>query len=171
MLLKSCRGCGKLIPQALKMCQGCMEKEPSRHMEYNKAHRDRRAAEFYVSREWKAMRACIIGVYDNIDIYALYVQGELLPCDAVHHIVELEEDWEQRLNPLNLIPLSQKTHNIITALYRESRASKKAAQKKLYSLIERHFREAGGYKKVLSDAFLVAPPFSSEKTPHGNFGE
>ena len=33
-----------------------------------------------------------------------------------------------------------------------------ATQKQLRSLIEYHFREAGGYKKVLCDSFLVAPP-------------
>lgn len=73
-------------------------------------------------------------------------------------IVELEDDWEQRLNPFNLIPLNHKTHNTITALYKQSKASMRATQKQLRSLIEYHFREAGGYKKVLCDSFLVAPP-------------
>lgn len=49
------------------------------------------------------MRERIIEVYDNVDIYALYVENELLTCEPVHHIVELEDDWEQRLNPFNLI--------------------------------------------------------------------
>ena len=44
------------------------------------------------------MRERIIEVYDNVDIYALYVEHELLTCNPVHHIVELEDDWEQRLN-------------------------------------------------------------------------
>ena len=57
------------------------------------------------------MRERIIEVYDNVDIYALYVENELLTCEPVHHIVELEDDWEQRLNPFNLIPLNHKTHN------------------------------------------------------------
>ena len=52
------------------------------------------------------MRERIIEVYDNVDIYALYVENELLTCEPVHHIVELEDDWEQRLNPFNLIPLN-----------------------------------------------------------------
>ena len=82
----------------------------------------------------------------------------LTDSDPVHHIIELEEDWEQRLNPLNLIPLSLKTHNTITALYKKSNASMKATQAQLRSLIEYHFREAGGHEKVLRDRFLVAPP-------------
>ena len=56
------------------------------------------------------MRERIIEVYDNVDIYALYVEHELLTCNPVHHIIELEDDWEQRLNPFNLIPLNHKTH-------------------------------------------------------------
>nr|DAS24200.1 MAG TPA: HNH endonuclease [Caudoviricetes sp.] len=138
--------------------QACEQRQQSRHMIYNNTRRDKRAAEFYVSKEWRAMRERIIEVYDNVDIYALYVENELLTCEPVHHIVELEDDWEQRLNPFNLIPLNHKTHNTITALYKQSKASMRATQKQLRSLIEYHFREAGGYKKVLCDSFLVAPP-------------
>lgn len=168
MLLKSCR-CGKLIPQSMKMCEECeqrQQEQPSRHMTYNNTRRDARAAAFYLSKEWRAMRECIINVYDNIDIYALYIEHEILPCEQVHHIIELEDDWEQRLNPLNLIPLNQRTHNTVTALYKKSKASMKATQIQIRSLIERHFQEAGGYKKVLSDAKLVAPPlFFRENSP------
>ena len=88
MLLKSCR-CGKLIPQSMKMCEECEQRQQSRHMIYNNTRRDERAAEFYVSKEWRAMRERIIEVYDNIDIYALYVEHELLTCNPVHHILSL----------------------------------------------------------------------------------
>ena len=157
LLLKSCK-CGKLISQSLKMCKECEGKYPSRHVIYNNTKRSKTAAEFYLSKEWRAMRTCIINVFDNIDIYALYMEHELLTCEMVHHIVELEEDWEQRLNPLNLVPLNQRTHNKITALYKQSKSSMKTTQKQLRELIEYHFKEVGGYQKVLCDFFLVAPP-------------
>ena len=158
VLLKTCKGCGKLIPQSIKMCELCEAKTPSRYVVYNNTRRDPKAAEFYISREWRIMRQCIINVFDNVDIYALYVRHELLTCEPVHHIVELEEDWEQRLNPLNLIPLNQSSHSIITALYKQSKASMKATQTQLRSLIEYHFREAGGYEKVLANMNLVTRP-------------
>lgn len=168
MLLKSCR-CGKLIPQSLRMCEECEQKQQSRHVTYNNTRRDQRAAEFYISKEWRAIRPVIMSVFGYVDIYALYVLHELETLDEsdpIHHIVELEEDWEQRLNPLNLIPLKQRTHNTITALYKQSRASMIETQKQLRSLIEYHFREAGGYEKVLSNSFLVAPPlFLRENSP------
>ncbi len=161
MLLKSCR-CGKLIPQSMKMCAECERRQQSRYVVYNNTRRDQRAAEFYVSKEWRALRPVIMSVYGHVDIYALYVLHELKTLeesDPIHHIIELEEDWEQRLNPLNLIPLKHETHSTITALYKQSNASMRATQKQLRSLIEYHFQEAGGYEKVLSDAYLVTPPF------------
>ena len=155
-----------MIPQSLKLCEICEQKQQSRHVIYNNTRRNKKAAEFYISKEWRTMRECIIRMFDNVDIYALYVEHEFLTCEPVHHIIELEEDWEQRLNPLNLIPLNHKTHNTITALYKQSKASMRTTQNQLRSLIEYHFREVGGYKKVLSDSFLVAPPlFFGENSP------
>ena len=165
---ETCR-CGKLIPQSAKMCEECERRQQSRHMIYNNTRRDKRAAEFYLSKEWRDLRPVIMSVYEYVDIYALYVEHQLITLkdsDPIHHIIELEDDWEQRLNPLNLIPLSHRTHNTITALYKQSKESMRATQKQLRSLIEYHFREAGGYKKVLCDSFLVAPPlYLGENSP------
>lgn len=59
--------------------------------------------------------------------------------------------------------------NAITALYKQSNASMKATQTQLRSLIDYHFKEAGGYEKVLCDRFLVAPPlFFGENSPREN---
>lgn len=178
MLLKSCR-CGKLIPQSIKMCEECAKRQQenkagqqSRYVVYNNTKRNQKTAEFYLSREWRALRPVIKSVYGYMDIYALYVLKEIKTLeefDPIHHIVELDEDWEQRLNPLNLIPLKKETHSIITALYKKSKESMKATQTQLRALIEYHFREAGGYEKVLSDAFLVTPPSNLwRKLPTGN---
>lgn len=172
VLLKACKGCGRLIQQALTMCEQCEARQQSRHVTYNNTRRDPRAAEFYLSKEWRELRPVIMSVYEYVDIYALYVEHQLITLkdsDPIHHIIELEEDWEQRLNPLNLIPLSHRTHNTITALYKQSNASMKVTQTQLRSLIDYHFKEAGGYEKVLCDRFLVAPPlFFGENSPREN---
>lgn len=100
-------------------------------------------------------------VYDHIDIYALYVMDELIPLkpsDPIHHIIELEEDWNQRLNPLNLFPVSHNTHNIITALYKQDKETMRATQARIRKVIVQHFKEAGGIEKVLSGFTEVAPP-------------
>ena len=172
MLLKECRGCGKLIPASQKYCEECEARRASRHMEYNRTRRDKRAAEFYLSKEWRCLRPVIMSVYNHIDIYALYVDNELITLnnsDPIHHIVELEEDWNQRLNPLNLIPLSKASHNRITRLYKQDKSTMIATQKQLKSIIDNHFKEAGGVEKVFSDRFLVAPPhFLGENSPREN---
>lgn len=160
MLYKVCR-CGELIPQGIRLCEKCEEKEQSRHVIYNNTRRDKRAAEFYVSKEWRAMRPVIMNVFDYIDIYALHVLGELITLresDPIHHIVELEDSWEQRLNPMNLLPTSIRTHNTITALYKKDKATMRATQTRIRQVIECHFKEAGGINKVLERFSLVAPP-------------
>lgn len=160
MLYKVCR-CGVMIPQTMKMCEKCEQRQQSRHVVYNNTRRDKRAAEFYISKQWQAIRPIMQAVYGYIDIYALYVFEELIPLkksDPVHHIVELEDDWEQRLNPLNLLPVSHNTHNIITALYKEDKATMRATQTRIRQVIVQHFQEAGGIEKVLNQFGLVAPP-------------
>lgn len=162
MLLKLCR-CGRLIPQSIKMCEQCeaAEQERSRHVIYNETRRDSRAAEFYISKEWRTMRPIIVSVYDSIDIYALYVLGKLKvlsKSDPIHHIIELEDDWSKRLDPFNLLPASHETHNTITALYKKDKATMKATQAQIRDIIAHHFKEAGGIEKVLYKAGLVAPP-------------
>ena len=154
------------------MCEECEKVQQSRYAVYNHTRRDPRAAAFYLSKEWRALRPVIMSIYGYVDIYALYVEQQLITLkdsDPIHHIVELEDDWNQRLNPLNLIPLSHSTHSAITARYKQSKASMTAAQKQLRSLIELHFKDAGGYEKVLSDAFLVTCPlFLGENSPREN---
>ncbi len=168
MLYKVCR-CGVMIPQTMKMCERCERRQQSRHVVYNNTRRDKRAAEFYLSKEWRAIRPVMMAVYDYIDIYALYELGELITLkdsDPIHHIVELEDDWNQRLNPLNLLPVSQATHNAITALYKQDKATMRAMQTKIRQVISRHFEEAGGIEKVLNRFSKVAPiPRLGENSP------
>ena len=79
LLYKVCR-CGKLIPQTMRLCEQCEEREQSRHVIYNNTRRDQRAAEFYVSKEWREIRPVIMSVYDYIDIYAQRIRP-----DSSHH--------------------------------------------------------------------------------------
>ena len=69
----------------------------SRHMEYNLFRRNKKTAQFYVSKEWRAMRGYILSRYDGLDLYAFHVQHRIATADMVHHIVEIEDDWNRRL--------------------------------------------------------------------------
>lgn len=146
MLFHKCR-CGALIPQNRDICEACaehMEEQPSRHMEYNMYRRNKKTAAFYVSGAWRKTRAETIRRFDGIDIYAYYVKHEVQTADMVHHIIPIEDNWSKRLDMSNLIPLSNHSHGVIEALYSRDSRSKKATQKLLFDLIERHKDMAGG---------------------------
>lgn len=166
MLLHLCR-CGKPIPQGTAMCEVCQARHGSRHMIYNRQERSKKSAAFYCSRAWRVVRQMMIDLYDGVDIVAFYEDEEVVDADRVHHVVELEEAWELRLDPMNLIPMSNATHTRITAEYKASRERMEACQRRLISYRDRWFADRGGIEKVLQAAGLVAPPFSVEKTPHG----
>lgn len=155
MLWKRCR-CGVLIPQGMKECAACTagtaKGQKSRHMEYNQYRRDRKAAAFYISTEWRKVREYILKLYDGMDLYAYYVQHRIMTADMVHHIVELDEDWKRRLDPINLFPLSNGNHGIISALYKKEE-TKKQTQKQLQEIIRKHWEEVGGIEKVLYGLF------------------
>lgn len=146
MLFHKCR-CGALIPQNMAACKDCQEnasRQQSRHMEYNRYRRNKRAAAFYVSAEWRKQRANVIRNFDGVDLYAFYVLHEIRTADMVHHITPLEDDWNRRLDASNLIPLSNHSHGMIEAMYSKDEQTKKETQKLLYSLIERHRQATGG---------------------------
>lgn len=134
MLLHMCR-CGKLIPQAMKLCEGCEAKAGQRYKDYNEHRRDSRTAAFYVSREWRQTRGNVLAAYDYIDLYALHILHEIRRADTVHHITELTEDWGRRLDTSNLIPLASATHNAIHTLYDRDAATKAQTQASLRELL------------------------------------
>lgn len=151
MLLHRCR-CGAMIPQGIQLCEACEEGssgQQSRHMEYNRYRRNKKTAAFYVSNEWRGLRAYALALYDGLDLYAYYVQKKIMTADMVHHIVEVEDDWSLRLTVSNLFPLSNQNHGIISALYRKDEATKKQTQAQLEAIILKHWEGHGGYEKVL----------------------
>lgn len=145
VLYHKCR-CGAKIPQGMAVCERCEAEEnkrgKTRHDLYNEYRRDKRKAAFYVSPEWRRKRAEVIAKYNNIDIYAFYELRRIETADMVHHIIPIEEDWEQRLDANNLIPLSNKNHGIIEAMYKDN--AKREATKALLFGLKKRYEETGG---------------------------
>lgn len=149
-MFHKCR-CGALIPQNIAECEVCAGRasgQQSRHMEYNTHRRNKKAAAFYVSSEWRKTRAEAIRRFDGIDIYAFYALHEIQTADMVHHIVPIEDDWNRRLDIANLIPLSNRNHGIIEGLYNKDEQTKKATQKMLYELLDVAKKRQGECEKV-----------------------
>lgn len=137
MLYHRCR-CGAIIPIGTDLCERCAgqrNSETSRHMQYNKSRRDKKAAEFYVSPEWRKLREKVLADFDHVDLYAYYVRHRIEPAEMVHHIVEVSEDWSRRLDPENLFPMSTKSHGIVSNLYKDPE-TKKQTQKLLIGILE-----------------------------------
>jgi len=151
VLLHTCRY-GALIPHGASLCStfaAASEGTNSRHMQYNRTRRNSKAAAFYVSGEWRPVRANTLRLYDGLDIYAYYIQHRIATADMVHHIIELDEDWSRRIDMTNLLPLSNQNHGIISALYEKDEATKRQTQQLLFGLIASHWKDAGGIEKVL----------------------
>lgn len=120
-LYKLCR-CGKRIEYMDKHCSGCtveVEKEKKdsvrrydKEVRYSKENK--RYAEFYHSKAWITLSEVVKLSRNGIDIYAYYVDGEIVEATISHHLREIKKDgWEDRLNKDKLIGLSHTSHEKI----------------------------------------------------------
>lgn len=112
MIWKRCSRCGKRLPTGVT-CD-CIKQ---RHKEYNQYSRDKTSADFYDSTDWKKMRKRVMQIYDGMDLYLYETTGEVVAAETVHHIEPLKDNWDKRLDVMNLIPVSASTHNQIHKLY------------------------------------------------------
>lgn len=86
---------------------------------YNKNRADKELIKFYQSKDWKMARDYIINYYCGIDIYALGVNGKIVPCNklTVHHIITYKDNPSLGLDINNLVPVSDFSHSQIHKLY------------------------------------------------------
>ena len=141
MLTKLCR-CGSKVKVGEK-CPACGY---DRHKAYDNNSRDEKTKKFYKSTHWTTLSKQTRIRYHNIDLYQLYKYRRLVPSDMVHHIIPVKEDWDKRLDPDNLIPLSHKSHAEIEREYERGPEYKAVISRELVRYVEM-FRE-GDVKKV-----------------------
>lgn len=137
-------GCNTIIPFTETYCTKHKilkkNKEKERYKIYNALYRDKKTTGFYHSKEWLRIRNYIINNY-VLDLYAFYIQHRIVYANTVHHIVELKECWDKRLDINNLIPLHKSTHSKIHKLYEKN---KDETQKLLYKLLDKYKKEYKG---------------------------
>lgn len=138
MLYKHCR-CGKLIEYSSGKCQECKAKDEeaykARRKKYRSNHKPDRELKFYNTKEWINLRNHIVNSYLNMSIYSYYKDGKVVPSEVVHHIVEVRDDWSQRLNKLNLMPVTRAEHQEIHA--RMDREGKEKIQAELNEMLKK----------------------------------
>ena len=129
-------GCNRIISGHEKYCEehkvlfeiNCKEK----HRHYKKFRRDKREQSFYNSKQWKMLRDFIAVKYKGLCIWSYLIEDNIVSADVNHHIVPVKDDWSKRLDIYNIIPLSNRTHNMIHELYKKD---KEGTQKILKDLI------------------------------------
>lgn len=143
-VLKKICTCGKVIDYNKQCCNECEIKRQQfrsqRNKHYDKNIRDKESAAFYNSTEWEKTRAEVLRKYKGLDLYEYYVNKKIVYADTTHHIIELKENWNKRLEISNLFPLSSGNHSMIHKLYKKD---KQGTQKLLFELLKRWENEYG----------------------------
>jgi 5-methylcytosine-specific restriction enzyme A len=77
---------------------------------YDKYQRDRRSTLFYRSGAWRKLRTYIYNKQHGLCQRCLQ-RGKVVRADVVHHIEEIKEAWDKRLDEDNLECLCHDCHN------------------------------------------------------------
>lgn len=126
--LCSYSGCNVLVDYGTKYCYKHRTKDKERYKDYRRSRlrdeEEKARQEFYNSVEWKNIRDLAIKKCFGIDIVEYYKTGQIIMGYTVHHIVELKDDWNKRLDINNLIYLSQENHLRIHKMMERSKEDK-----------------------------------------------
>jgi hypothetical protein len=92
--------------------------------------------DFYNSGMWKDFRESTAVHQFGLDLIE-WNKGRVVDAETYHHIEEVREAWDKRLDKDNVIGMTQDNHNKIHALMKRSKKDKEAIQKALKELIVR----------------------------------
>lgn len=145
--LCSYSGCNTLIDYRTKYCDKHRTKDRDRYKDYRRNRlqdkEEKSRQDFYNSLEWKNVRDLAIRKCFGIDIVEYYKTGQIIMGYTVHHIVELKDDWNRRLDINNLIYLSQENHLRIHKIMEQSKEDKEKVTEMLLGLKDRFEQEFG----------------------------
>lgn len=137
-------GCNRIIAGDKKYCDehelNIEQQRKENYKSYDSNRKNDREWQFYKSKEWLKLRNYILFKYFCFDIYCLHVEHRIECANTVHHIIEIREDWNKRLDIGNMFPCSIETHNVIHKLYAQD---KEGTQRLLKELIKKHCEEFG----------------------------
>lgn len=107
-----CSSCRKRILKGTK-CE-CRKDAYKRYDKEVRRNEDNlRYTNFYNSIAWIRLSKQIKNKYNGMCISCLLDYLIIKPCDVVHHIETIRDDWDKRLDEKNLIPLCHGCHNNI----------------------------------------------------------
>lgn len=134
-LKKICR-CGKIIDLGDGICTECKSKQQQRtkerHKQYKSNRNDRREQKFYTSKEWLQLKEHLKVKYKGLCLWSYFIDNKIVMADVNHHIEPVKESWNKRLDIYNVIPLSNRMHQIIHKKYE---TDKEKTQQELRELL------------------------------------
>lgn len=131
-------GCNNLIDKSEIYCIKHKKNEKIErqiyYKNYDEQRKDTKEYKFYKTKEWVRVREYILREHKGIDLYEYYVNSKIVFANTVHHIEELEINWDLRLEESNLIPVSEATHAMIHSAYKQGKEECENMKKLLKSL-------------------------------------
>jgi 5-methylcytosine-specific restriction endonuclease McrA len=150
-ILKQCswHGCTKIVADGISYCDYHAnkydKKQKERYKEYSNRRRldaeQKKYQDFYSSDDWKRVRQAVISDYLGMDILEYYRTGRIVEGERIHHIIELSEDFNCRLDVGNLIYLTEQNHRRVHVEYDKSDKDKEKMQKMLFELLDKFYKE------------------------------
>lgn len=116
-----CSKCGKKIPVGTK-CKSCTKETYRQYKHYRK---DKKEQQFYSTKQWLTLSE-IIKRHSLGMCLCCWDKGIIEECTVTHHIVELKEDWNKRLDKDNLIALCSSCHGKVHKEYIKNKAIEQA---------------------------------------------
>ena len=101
------------MPQRVPTFRAAVPAAASRHKEYDQAQRDRDAKRFYNSSAWVKLRRMHLRASPLC--VQCQAQGRDTPATHVHHIAEVLDDADARLDESNLRSLCHSHHSALHA--------------------------------------------------------
>lgn len=149
--LKLCShcSCSRVVELGQKYCAYHQHKHMIEQRKKYREYQQRRLSDyneaklqaFYQSGDWERLKEAVKASCYHIDIFEYYLTGKIVEGETVHHILELREHWDSRLDINNMIYLTNKNHKLIHNKYNKGNKEKLKVQKILFGLIERFEKE------------------------------
>lgn len=154
MIIKFCPRCSKnKIRYTEKYCEECTivvaEEQRKRYRSYNRERysnkEEQKYVKFYSSNLWinerDAIKArdcglclpCFYSLFNGKQV--IYKGEDTGSSDYIHHIKELREDWNSRLDSNNLISVCSSHHDSIHREYNKGSKEKEQMQKALRDIL------------------------------------
>lgn len=134
-------------------CKYCGIVSKPHNCPHNKVkwNRDNQRADKKVYRDirWIKLRTEILDDYNHICLWSLYIDGQILTANRVHHIVEVLDDETLAYDYDNLIPLEYYNHNLIHELYKRDKAKVQGLLKLMIETYSKGDKTLGKFKNYL----------------------